>query len=93
MIDKKIVQEVSRLAHLKLEDEHIPELIEQFSGILEDFKCLESVDTQGIEPMISPISEAMELREDLVKNETSVEEILANAPEKKGTLFKVPPAV
>ena len=93
MIDKKTVHKVSKLAHLKIQDTQVPHLVEQFENILTDFRCLQEVGTEGVEPMLSPVVSQGSPRKDVVIQEADVEDILANAPEKKGALFKVPPVV
>jgi aspartyl-tRNA(Asn)/glutamyl-tRNA(Gln) amidotransferase subunit C len=51
---------------------------------------LNEVDTEGIEPLTTMSHEVNALREDVVKNQLSKEEVLKNAPKKDSDFFRVP---
>ncbi|MCB0378487.1 MAG: Asp-tRNA(Asn)/Glu-tRNA(Gln) amidotransferase subunit GatC [Bdellovibrionales bacterium] len=93
MIDKKRVEEVAKLACLKITKDQCAVLEDQFHLILEDFEKLNQVDTKGVAPMITPHEEKIDLRRDEVQNELSVDDVLKNAPDVQGHLFRVPPVV
>ena len=93
MVDKETVQKVAKLARLYVKDDEAELYQKQFSKILEYFAALSTIDTSGVEPLRSPIQACSPLRPDIIQKEVSVEEIMKNAPDKKGALFKVPPVV
>lgn len=92
-MEKKVVEKIAHLARLKLSDDEEVQYRDHFGKIIQYFKSLEKLDTQGIEPMITPHAVAPALREDKVHQTLTVEEILQNAPDVKDALFKVPPVV
>lgn len=93
MINKEIVQKVADLARLQLSSSEVNNTEIQFNKILSYFNELQRVNTDGVLPMVTPHDLTAALREDVVKKEISVEELLKNAPDVKNFLFKVPPVV
>ncbi len=93
MIDKKTVDHIAKLARLEVSEAQAQEYSEQIGKVLKYFEQIEAIDTKGIEPLVSPTDIESFWREDVVAQELTAEEITANAPEKIGNLFKVPPVV
>lgn len=62
----------------------------QCDDILAYMDQLAQVDTQGVEPMYSPMEQPTLYREDVAVRRRTREEILANAPETDGQFFIVP---
>lgn len=93
MIDQKTIQHIAKLAKLKITDEDATTYGDQLSKVLSHFQKIESINTKGIEPLTTPTEIEFFSREDVVKKENAAEEMVANAPEKAGNLFKVPPVV
>lgn len=92
-MDLKTVEKIANLSRLKLTPEEADSFSKHFTLILDQFKEIENVDTQGITPLVTPVQLAAHIvKDEAVKIYTS-EAILANAPEKSGHLFKVPPVV
>ncbi|MFM6926870.1 MAG: Asp-tRNA(Asn)/Glu-tRNA(Gln) amidotransferase subunit GatC [Bdellovibrio sp.] len=93
MIDKKTIEHIAKLARLKITESEAVEYCNQMEKILQSFEKLATVDTKGVEPLITPTEIETYWREDVVTQEITSEEILANAPSRVGSLFKVPPVV
>ncbi len=93
MLKKEDVLKVSKLARLSISDAEATEYGEQFQKILEYFNALSAVNTDNVKPTTTPIPIELYLREDAVTQKNTVEDIIANAPELGGNLFKVPPVV
>lgn len=101
MLTKESVENVAKLARLKLSEEEISDAREQLSAVLQSFEQIAKIDTDGIAPLITPTEMASTLREDNPKPNAShpgadtllVDKILESAPEKSGRLFRVPPVV
>ncbi len=81
---------VAALAALELSDEEAEQLADDLSAILTYVDKLSELDTD----MIDPTSHAVEMkplwREDVVSNDESVEDALANAPRREDGFFVVP---
>ena len=91
--NKEVIQKIANLARLQLTPEQANEFSEQLSKIILHFDEISSINTEGVEPLITPSEIEYTLREDSVKQNFHAEEMVANAPDKQGNLFKVPPVV
>jgi aspartyl-tRNA(Asn)/glutamyl-tRNA(Gln) amidotransferase subunit C len=78
------------LARLRLSREEEEQFAEQLEKILQYMETLDQLDTSRIEPFMHVLDGGNVLREDAVTNESRAEALLANAPAKQGTFFKVP---
>lgn len=93
MIDKKTIEHIAKLARLHVTESEAQEFSSQLSKAFGYFEQISKVPTEGIEPLVTPTEIEAFWREDIQKKELTAEELLANAPEKVGNLFKVPPVV
>ena len=93
MIDQKTIQHIAKLARLKVTSEEATVYSDQLTKVLSHFQKISEIDTTGIEPLVTPTEIEFYLRPDEVKKENTAEEMVVNAPEKAGNLFKVPPVV
>lgn len=93
MLKKEDVLKVSKLARLQITEEEAAEYGGQFEKILEYFNALSAVNTDSVEPTTTPVPVEIHLREDVVTQKNTVEDVTSNAPELRGNLFKVPPVV
>ncbi len=90
MID---VRKVAQLARLQILSNEEPQYQAEMESILKYFEEVSAIDTQGVEPLITPTDIELVFREDKRMTEQTVEEAMQNAPERSGNLFKVPPVV
>jgi aspartyl-tRNA(Asn)/glutamyl-tRNA(Gln) amidotransferase subunit C len=81
------------LARLHLTPDEKTKFAAQLTAVLESFKTLEQINTENVEPLITPSEIEIVFRADRVEPGMGAEAALANAPEKSGHLFKVPPVV
>jgi aspartyl-tRNA(Asn)/glutamyl-tRNA(Gln) amidotransferase subunit C len=93
MIDQKTIEHIAKLARLKVSPEEATEYGEQLTKVLAHFQQISKINTENIEPLVTPSEIEYYLREDEAKAPMQTEELLKNAPEKAGNLFKVPPVV
>lgn len=93
MIDPKTIEHIAKLARLKISEKEATEYSDQLSKALGYFEQISKVETKGVEPLVTPSEMQAYWREDEAKQELSPEEITANAPDKSGFLFRVPPVV
>ncbi len=90
MID---VKKVASLARLSVTAEEEKQYAQQLEAVFEHFQKIEAISTEGVEPMVTPTNVEEFWRDDRAEVEITAEEGLQNAPEKSGSLFKVPPVV
>ena len=92
-IDNEAVRQIAYLARLGVEPEKLEETQQEFNKILAWVEELGEVNTDGIEPMISPHNEPIFLREDKIVESNQSKQILANAPQTEFGYFAVPKVV
>ena len=78
------------MAMLGLQDDEREMLGERIEALSESFCALGSIDTDGVEPLVSVLSMCNVMREDAAVKHFSRDEILANAPETYDGYFQVP---
>lgn len=93
MIDPKTVEHIAKLARLEISPEEAKQYSDHLSNVLKYFEQISKVKTDGVEPLVTPSEIESFWREDHVKKDFSAEEMVANAPQKTGNLFTVPPVV
>ncbi len=97
MIDEKIIAHIAKLARLKISPREATHYKEQISKVLNHFDQISKIDTTNVEPLVNPLEPEFfndqSFRDDTVEQLFTAEEILQNAPDKMGNLFKVPPVV
>jgi aspartyl-tRNA(Asn)/glutamyl-tRNA(Gln) amidotransferase subunit C len=84
------VRQVALLARLRLTGDEEQRLTAQLGEILGYMEQLNQLDTANIEPFTHAVEAVNALREDKVTNSPNAEALLANAPERDATFFKVP---
>ena len=62
---------------------------DQLSHILEQFEALRQVDTEGVEPTGHSADLESIMREDEVSSSRPLDDVLANAPQREGSLIRV----
>ena len=87
------VENVARLARLKLSAAEVTEMTAQLTSVLQNFEKIAEVDTFGVRPLVTPTEMTITLRADTIHEARNTDSLLDNAPEKVGRLFKVPPVV
>jgi aspartyl-tRNA(Asn)/glutamyl-tRNA(Gln) amidotransferase subunit C len=73
-----------------LTEEELARLEGQLNHILDQYVVLTTLDTDQIPPTAQTIELANILRDDVVQPSLSVDDALANAPERRGDHFVVP---
>ena len=59
------------------------------SNILDNIDVLNQVDTEGVEPTAHSVDVVSVMRDDEVTNDKSVDEMMANAPQRDGNHTRV----
>jgi aspartyl-tRNA(Asn)/glutamyl-tRNA(Gln) amidotransferase subunit C len=91
-ISKDEVAHVARLARLKLTHDELERFGEQLSAILEAVGKVSELDLSDVPPTAHPLDLVNVWGDDEPRPSLSVEEALANAPDRDGSFFRVPPA-
>ncbi len=85
---KEILSNIENLAKLRIEDEQA--FVKHLERMVEAFKVLKEVDTEGVEPLVDPLEGISPLREDIVKRGLDRITALNLAPEKYMEYYKAP---
>jgi aspartyl-tRNA(Asn)/glutamyl-tRNA(Gln) amidotransferase subunit C len=91
-ISRDEVLHVARLARLALTDEEIDRLGAQLNAILEAVGKVSELDLADVEPTDHPLDLVNVWADDEPRASLTVEDALANAPDREAGFFRVPPA-
>ena len=89
-VDPKTVARVAKLARLNLSEKEIATYGEQLGAILDYVAKIESLDLEGVEPLVHAGDATNVMRDDEPRPCLSRDEALKNAPQKSDEAFIVP---
>lgn len=92
-IDTATAARVAKLARIKVEDDALPALADEFNAILGFIEQLEEVDVEGVDPMVSVTPMRLKRRQDCVTDGNQPDKVLSNAPDAREGFFAVPKVV
>jgi len=92
-IDLKTAAHVAKLARIKVEEDALPALAQEFNDILGFIEQLNEVDVEGVEPMTSVTPMRLKRRVDVVTDGDQQAAVLSNAPDAREGFFAVPKVV
>ena len=92
-IDIETARKVAKLARIAVDDNDLPRVAEELSGILTFMEELNEVDISGVEPMTSVTPMELKRRQDDITDGNQQSLVLKNAPEAKEGFFVVPKVV
>jgi len=92
-IDTATAAKVAKLARIRVEEDDLPALSQEFNTILGFIEQLSEVDVDGVEPMTSVTPMRLKRREDAVTDGGMQGKILSNAPDAREGFFAVPKVV
>jgi aspartyl-tRNA(Asn)/glutamyl-tRNA(Gln) amidotransferase subunit C len=91
-IPREEVEKVARLARLALGDDEVERLGAQLGAILAAVGKVSELDLSDVEPTAHPLDLVNVWAEDEQRPSLPPELALANAPEREGDAFRVPPS-
>ncbi len=92
-IDTETARKVADLARIRVDEERLPALADEFNTILGFIEQLSEVNVEEVEPMTSVTPMRLKRREDVVTDGGYPEKILSNAPDAREGFFAVPKVV
>ena len=90
-ISRELLLHVAHLARLELRDEEIERLGAQLNDILAAVSKVSELDLSDVPPTSHPLDVVNVWAADEPRPCLSVEDALANAPDREGDFFRVPP--
>ncbi len=92
-LDIKTVQDIARLARLKVDDTEAEKYHSELTNILDLVEQMEAVDTTGVEPMTHPFDATLRMRTDEVTEANQRQKYQAIAPSVEAGLYLVPQVI
>jgi aspartyl-tRNA(Asn)/glutamyl-tRNA(Gln) amidotransferase subunit C len=89
-VNIKEVERIASLSKLEFSDAEKVEITEDMNRMLDFVKQLETVDTEGVKPLIYMLEEEAVLRKDVIVESITQKDALKNAPESDTDFIKVP---
>jgi len=83
------IRYISEICKIKFTDDELEDFIQQFTGIIEYVDKLKEVNTEGVVPTYFVNSNTQPLREDVIRDGLSKEDVIRNAPEEEYGYFKL----
>ena len=74
-------------------DERVGRIAAELDAVVKYMDILNQADTEGVEPLYSPLEYIAPPRPDRAEKRCTADEILANAPKRQQTFFVVPPVI
>lgn len=90
-ITRDEVLHVAKLARLDLSDDEAERLTIELDAILEAVSKVAELDLADVPPTSHPLDVVEVLADDVPHASLPLEAVFANAPEREGDLFRVPP--
>ena len=92
-LSREEVIHIAALARMGMSEAEIEKAREQLSNILENFEVLKEIDTTNVPPTAQSIHLQNVMRDDTPRESLPAEDVLANAPDREGDLFKLRPVL
>jgi aspartyl-tRNA(Asn)/glutamyl-tRNA(Gln) amidotransferase subunit C len=92
-VDLETIKRLSHLARLRFDDNEKKEIQGDLQRIVDFCEQLDSVDTEGVDPLIYMTEELNQLRDDVVKPSLPKERALKNAPSADSDYFRIPKVI
>jgi aspartyl-tRNA(Asn)/glutamyl-tRNA(Gln) amidotransferase subunit C len=90
-ISRDQVLHVAGLARLDLSDEEVERLTGELGAIIEAVSKVSELDLADVPPTSHPLALVNSWAEDVPHESLRLEDVFANAHEREGDLFRVPP--
>ena len=90
IIDKKTIHKVADLARIEIKEDEVESLSMEMNKILTFMEKLNELDTTNVKPLVYMNENANVWREDMAKQEITVEDGLKNAAVHNESFFFVP---
>ena len=87
------VEKIARLSRLYLNDGEKAQTLQELNDIFAMVEKMQSVNTDGIQPMAHPHEAALRLREDKITETDRAAEYQSVAPEVRNRLYIVPQVI
>ncbi len=92
-VSKEEILHIAKLADLNLQEDEVQKYRENLEEILNYANIVNNAPINGLEETISIDNECNVFRKDEVKQTSTLEELLQNAPDSQNGMFKIPKVI
>lgn len=92
-ISRSDVEQIARLARLKVSDAEAVQVADRISSILSLIDKMQAVDTRGVEPLSHPLDAVQRLRPDEITEQDQRDYLQQIAPATEAGLYLVPKVI
>lgn len=92
-VSRETITRVAKLARIRIDEAELPEVHRRINAILAMVDQLQSVNTDGVEPMANPLDATQRLRPDRITEADQRDQFLAIAPLAERGLYLVPKVI
>ena len=91
--DKDSLYKLGKLSKIRIDESKLKSLSSDLGSIIEFIDRLKSIDTENVDPTSNSLDQSLVMRDDIVSDVNSANEILENAPHKELDFFSVPKVI
>ena len=91
--DKDGLYKLGKLSKIQIDESKLKSLSSDLGSIIEFIDRLKSIDTENVDPTSNSLDQSLVMRDDIVSDVNSANEILENAPQKELDFFSVPKVI
>ena len=91
--DKDSLYKLGKLSKIQIDESKLKSLSSDLGSIIEFIDRLKSIDTENVDPTSNSLDQSLVMREDIVSDVNTANEILENAPQKELDFFSVPKVI
>ena len=92
-ISEEILDNISSLSKIKIDEKIKPKLISDLESILKMVEEMSKIDTSNIEPMSHPLDEASNLRDDIATKDIERDSYQKSAPQTDDGFYLTPKVI
>ena len=92
-VSKEEILHIAELANLKLQEDEIPEYLENLQNILNFANVVNSDPVEGLNTSVGTLDNCNVFRKDEVKIFEDNKALLENAPEEEDNMFRIPKVI
>jgi aspartyl-tRNA(Asn)/glutamyl-tRNA(Gln) amidotransferase subunit C len=92
-VDVNTVKRIARLARIRVPEAQLVPMAAELNTILRWIEQLGEIDTSAVEPMTTPVRLKLKMREDVVTDGGTADDVVRNAPGREDGFFTVPKVV
>jgi aspartyl-tRNA(Asn)/glutamyl-tRNA(Gln) amidotransferase subunit C len=92
-VDVNTVKRIARLARIRVPEAQLVPMAAELNTILKWIEQLGEIDTSAVEPMTTPVRLKLKMREDVVTDGGTADDVVRNAPGREEDFFTVPKVV